>query len=114
MLMRHIPITNNTDHAKYYGRFRVAPGETRIIDAAELPPHLQEPEATQAEPEAPHDPLLDILDGNITEIAEALPGLSEDELNQLEQAERDGNTRKGVEKAIAEERLVRAGGGNDE
>jgi len=104
--MKEVPFANKEDHAVHIGNKMVPPHETRMVDPSMLP-NAHESHGRVA-PETPSDPLLDILDGTIAEITEALPGLSDEELNRLEQAEKDGNTRKGVEKAIAEERLTRA------
>lgn len=45
---------------------------------------------------------LSILDGTVSEVSSALPGLPREALEELKQAEDNGNTRKGVIKAIDE------------
>jgi len=109
--MQEIPFTNDEDHAVHIGNKTVPAHETRMVDPSMLPTAHEGNE--QAEPEAQSDPLLDILDGNIAEITEALPGLSDDELDLIEQAEVVASNRQGVSKAIAEERLNRAEGDAD-
>jgi hypothetical protein len=52
--------------------------------------------------------LLVLLDLTIPKITERLPGLSEEELDTIEAAEKAGKTRAGVINAIAEVRLERA------
>lgn len=53
----------------------------------------------EAEPKAETD-VLDLLDGNVEEIGAAIPDLTNEELEMLLSAERDGKTRKGVVEAI--------------
>jgi len=103
--MKEIPFTNNDDHAVHIGNKMVPPHETRMVDPSMLPDAHEGNEAP--EQQAP-DPLLSILDGSVADVAEALPGLSDEEIDTLEQAELDGKARKGVEQAIAEVRLTRA------
>jgi len=104
--MKEIPFTNSEDHAVHIGNKMVPAHETRMVDPSMLPDAHES--NTDENTAAPSNPLLEILDGNVAEVAEALPGLSDAELDMVEQAEADGNTRKGVEKAITEERLRRA------
>ena len=104
--MKEVHFTNREDHAVHIGNKMIPPGTTRMVDASMLPDaHKQiDPHDTPA----PSNPLLAILEGNVAEVTEALAGLSDEELDIIEQAEKAGNTRKGVEKAITEERLTRA------
>ena len=104
--MEEHPFHNKKDHAVHIGGKVIHPGETRMVDASLLhSAHEGEDKATEAKQQ---DPLLDILDGDVGQVSDALAGLSSDELDALESAEEKGNTRKGVLKAIAEARLTLA------
>lgn len=103
-----IPVTNNTDTMLHIGGKVIRPGETRDVDESLVPDELK-PVAAQAATDAPEDPVLALLDGSVKEIAEALAGLSDADIDALEAAEEAGKTRKGVLAAIAEQRLARAG-----
>jgi len=100
--MKEIAYHNDKDHAVHIGGKTIMPGNTRMVDASMLPNAHEraEDEAHVSEPT--------LLDGTVAEIAAALPGLSNEELAQLEEDEESGNTRKGVMKVIAEENLARA------
>ncbi|MBK7011927.1 MAG: hypothetical protein IPH43_04070 [Xanthomonadales bacterium] len=64
----------------------------------------------EAKIEAPAagDPLLDLLDGSVADVVGKLTSVSALGLDQLEAAEKDGKTRKGVLTGLTEERLRRA------
>ena len=104
--MKEYPFHNKTDHAVHIGGKTIYPGETRPVDASLLH-SAHEGEGSKAKVTT-QDTLLDILDGNVGQVAEALAGLSSEELDTLEAAEEAGNTRKGVMNAIAEARLALA------
>lgn len=61
----------------------------------------------EPEPEAPQDPLADLLDGNTASIEAALASLTDGELAALLVLEAGGKTRKGVTAAIEAEQLAR-------
>jgi hypothetical protein len=111
--MSKIPHTNTSDAPAYVAGVLLRPGETRLVDARLLPasPEYASPSPAAPAPTSPApDPLLDILDGPVREIAAGLAALSDAELTTLEAAERAGKTRKGVIDAIATERAARAAG----
>ncbi|MDH5633616.1 MAG: hypothetical protein OEZ10_11550 [Gammaproteobacteria bacterium] len=127
--MPKVSFTNKTDKPISVGPVTVFPGKTREVEQNHLhgQPGYQAPEKP-AEDAAP-SPVLELLDGNIKDIAAAIqardengkPVISDDDLAALKSAEQDGNTRKGVMEAIAAEELLRAteeadagtGGGSD-
>jgi len=99
------PWTNTGETPVHIGGKLIGPGETRDVEETLIPdyaPAAREPDLS--------DPVLEILDHKVAEIAGILPQLSDEELRQVEQAEQDGKTRKGVMEAIAEEWLRRASG----
>jgi hypothetical protein len=105
-----LPITNNGAMPIYVAGLMIPPGETRHFDADLVPLHLRpapvEPEAE----EVPGDPLADLIEGTVKEIAAGLADLSDEDLSRLgeiEQGKGDA-ARKGVLSAIAEETLKRA------
>jgi len=110
--MTDIPIKNSGKTALHVGGFTVLPGETRIFPEHHVPPHLR-PAAPETEVETP-DPDADLkalLDGTVTEVRDALPAFTDDELDTLEILESEdtgGKGRKGVLEAISEARLQRA------
>lgn len=106
--MRRSHYTNNSDKAMYVAGVLIPPGETRLVDTLQIltPEALAAPN-TPAE-QSPPASVLDILDGSVKDVADALQGVSDDDLETLDQAEQNGKTRKGVLEAIAAERLRRA------
>lgn len=101
--MKQVHYHNTTDAPVYIGGVLIAPGAARLVDARLVPGAAEVQDTT---PET--DPLLDLLDGSVGEVVGKLEGLSDEELTQLETAETDGKTRKGVLAGITEERLRRA------
>lgn len=104
--MQKVSYTNTGKTAQHIGPVCVMPGDTREVDPRDLPDYRPEPAAAPATD--PHAELLAILDGKVADVLAALPGLSLAQIDVLEQAEQDGNTRKGVMEGIAAERLRRA------
>lgn len=102
-----VPVTNTTEMPIYVGGAMVPPGETRHFPAHQVPEHLRPKAPAPARAPEP-DTVLALLDGTVADIAGALPGLSDEDLARLRQAEEDGKTRKGVMEAITEEVLRRA------
>jgi len=100
--MCEIPYTNTKDHVVHIGTKAVRPGETRMVDESMLP------DAHKRGGEAPPEPEQTLIDRPVKEIAEALPNLSDAELDELLAAEEAGKTRKSLLEAIARERLRRA------
>ena len=107
-----VAFTNDTKKIIHIGNKTIWPGSTREVDETLLP-NFKAPEKVE-EPEA--DPLLDLLDNSIPIIVEAItardengaPTITDEGLAKLKAAEEDGNTRKGLMSAIAEEELGRA------
>lgn len=98
-----LPYTNTTNAPQYIGPLLIQAGDTRMVDSAFLPP-----QAEAAKPAAPEDPLLALLDSSVATIKDALRNHSDADLDRLEAGETAGKTRKGVQAAIAEERLNRS------
>lgn len=73
-------------------------GRLALIGSGEKVP--AETIGSQAPPERPRvtpdDEILKILDGNMKEIAEALPALTDDQFDAIVRAEKNGKTRKGL------------------
>ena len=110
--MEQIPIRNPGATNLFVAGVCIPPGETRLFDAATLPPHLR----PQAEAEAPatadagaDDALRQMLEHGVKDITAMLAGMSSEELAALAQAEAAGKARKTLLGAITEEQLRRAG-----
>lgn len=102
--MQKVPYTNSTKKIVHVGNVTIFPGDTREVDPTLLPGHKAKQPAEQLDV----NPILALLDGSVKQIADALSGISAEDLDALELAEEAGKTRKGVLEAIAEERLSRA------
>jgi hypothetical protein len=88
----------------------IPPGETRHFDADLVPLHLRPAPVEPEVDETRYDPLAELIEGTVKEVAAALADLSDEDLSRLgdlEQAKGDA-ARKGVLSAIAEEILKRA------
>jgi hypothetical protein len=102
--MKQTVFHNDTDKPQYVGGVMIPARSARMVDARLVPgatPAAEVPAPTE-------DAILGLLDGTVKDIHAALPGLSDEDLLRLENAENDGKTRKGVLEAVAEERLNRA------
>jgi len=97
------PYTNTGTTPIYIGPHLVQPGDTRMVDESFMPP-----EGPAAASDAPADPVLDLLDYKVADIAAALSALSDEDLARLESAENAGKTRKGVLEAIGADKFRRA------
>lgn len=106
--MNDIPVTNHGKTLLWVGPTMIPPGETRVLPAHHVPPHLRPAPAAAAAPLPPVDPVLALLDGTVKEIIAELPLLADADLVRLEAAEHEGNTRKSLMSGIADERLQRA------
>lgn len=101
-----VPWTNTGRHRVTVGTVTVAPGDTRDVD-----PQLLAGYTPPAPPAVEHThPWLALLDQPVRALVGALTGLTDGDLVALEQAEKDGKTRKGAMAAIAAERLRRSQG----
>ncbi len=105
--MNNQVVVKGGESGKWVNSTFVPPGETRTFNENEVPVHLR-PVAAEVEQVEAVNPLLEILDLSIPAITEMLPGFTDEELDALEKAETDGNTRVGLIAAITEERLDRA------
>lgn len=101
--MEKVHYHNTTDAPVYIGGVAIAPGSARLVDPRLVPGY-----AAKVETPPPGDPLLDVLDGSVPAVVERLASVSAAGLDQLEVAEKNGKTRKGVLTGITEERLRRA------
>lgn len=114
--MSEVPITNHGKTLMFVNNVAIPPGETKIFDESELPPHLRPAKAPTPLPAEPEDRLLELLDGNVSDIVAAIaergedgtPMLSDDELIRLGEAEANGKTRKSLMEALNKERVQRA------
>lgn len=104
-----IPVHNNTAMTIYVAGLMIPPGETRHFEEEQVPLHLRPaPVEQESEPAAPADPLAELLQGSIAKITPELAAMSTENLEQLGELEQQGQARKGLLGAIAEELLKRA------
>lgn len=106
--MKEIPVTNSGTDNLHVGGKMIRPGCTRMIDENQVPAHLRPDDQPAAEEQAPADPVLELLNGTVPEVVDALPSLSIEDLDRLEAAELADKNRKGVLEHIAADRLRRA------
>lgn len=114
--MSQKPITNHRATNMFVSGVVIPPGETKVFEETDLPPHLQGRDKPAPAPVEPADRVLQLLDQNVSEIIKAIeardangnPEVSDDEVLRLKQAEEDGKTRKTLMKAIDEEWVKRA------
>lgn len=105
--MNQVAITNTGADIRYVGGLAIPAGETRLVDAALLPPDAPpEPVAPDAPAAADgeEDPDLwaaRVLDGTVAEIVEILPDLDAEQLTRLGDAEAEGRNRSTLLAAIA-------------
>jgi len=104
--MQEIPITNDGVNMMYVGGRTINPGETRLIPIQDVPHHMR-PGVKKSEPPQ-EKPLELLLQANVETVSNRLPGLSHDELDEIDQLEKLNQARKGVADAISRERLRRA------
>ncbi len=102
-----VPIENNGQMPLYVAGVMIPPGEIRHFEDDQLPPEYRQP-AEESEVDLTLDPLVDILKMKVADVASGLAALSDEELDRLEMLEVEGQNRKGVIAAVAEERLRRA------
>lgn len=103
-----IPVHNATAMPMYVAGAMIPPGETRHFPAHQVPAHLR-PAPKEAEPEAPADPLAELVKRPVKEIEHALSGLSDADLVRLIELDAaDGTPRKTLAEEVAEEQLRRA------
>lgn len=98
------PWTNTTDRIQHLGGKMIRPGATRDVEETLLPGFA--PAAAAVEPDM--DAVLELLEGSVDTVKEAVPRLENEDLDRLEAAEIAGKARKGVLEAVANERLERA------
>lgn len=131
---KQIPIHNDSPNPIYVGTAMVAPGDTRVFNEADVPPH-QRPDAAQAndidvvESPAPvvvagsdvalagegsgghadNDAMLHaLLEGSVASVNKQLAELSDADLERLGDLEQLGQRRITLLSAIAEAQLQRA------
>lgn len=103
-----IPVHNNTKMPMYVAGLMIPAGETRHFEENQVPSHLRPAPVADAV-DAPADPLVELLDHKVADVAAALAELSDADLETLGSMEQAAeNPRKGVLHAIAEETLRRA------
>jgi hypothetical protein len=107
--MAKVMYTNHSDHVKHVGSKAIGPGESREVDARDLPGYR----AAKAQADTP-DPLREGVDRILAhaagQIGEMLPALSDEELAAVLEAERTKGkkARRTVVQALEAERLRRA------
>lgn len=106
--MEKIPYTNDQAHTVHVGPVAIAPGQTRMVD----PSHLNPPAAAPTEQSPPPDPpaaLADLLGKKPGEVTTALPGLADEDLDQLDAMERGAaKPRAKLLEAITAEKIRRS------
>ena len=103
------PVHNNTRMPIYVGTSMILPGETRHFHEHEVPHNLRPAPSVESPEEPPADPLADLLKSNVSDVASALPGLSDTDLERLGELEQlSSSPRKGGLSAVSEEILKRA------
>lgn len=117
-----IPIKNHGKTDRYVGGKLITPGETRLVAAHLVPTNLRNEDGqpvkqgadsgTDDKTQSPEDlAIAELRECKVSEITEALPNLSDEDLDRLYAAEEaDEKPRKGVLEAIEAERLKRAAG----
>jgi len=105
---KRIAVENKTKMPLYVGSNIVPPGEIRDFPESQVPHHLRPAPVAEAAPQAPADPLAELLKGNVASVVAALPDLTDADVERLGELEQQGQARKGVLSAVAEELLVRA------
>ncbi|HYE71576.1 MAG TPA: hypothetical protein VD932_08655 [Aquabacterium sp.] len=98
-------IENTTAGAIFVGGKLIPPGEGREVEVPE--PAAPAPETESTQPDA-HAELAKLLDQAIGLIVPALPTLSDEDLQKLQEIETAAKARKGVLEAVQDLRLARA------
>lgn len=100
-----VPYFNNTDKFAHIGPVTIPPFGTRDVEDTHIPGYTQlvagDPPVT--------DELSDLLKQSVAKVVEALPGLSQEDIDRLGELEQTGKNRTTLLSAIAEETLNRAG-----
>lgn len=85
--MEKIPYTNDLAHTVHVGPVAIAPGQTRMVDPSHLNPPAAPP-PTEQNDSGTATTLTDLLAKKPGEVTAALPGLSDEDLGQLDALER--------------------------
>lgn len=104
-------IENTTSAPIFVGGKMIPPGTGRDIDVALLPPeHHAAPDAPEADqPPSLHEQVAQLREQSVKEIAAELPGLKQEALDMLLEAEQGAaKPRTSLVAAIEAERLARA------
>ncbi len=109
--MKKFPFTNSSDKIVHLGPVTIWPGQTREVDPRDLP-NAETAKAKPVDDNAPQLSELEkaamaIVSKKVADVVMALPDLSDEMLVLVEQADAK-NSRVGVIKALAEEKLVRS------
>ncbi len=103
-----IPVSNNTAMSLYVGAAMVPPGETRHFEESDVSHHLRPAKDETPAVVSKEDPLAKLLQGNVKDIAAALPGMTMADIERLGELEQQGQARKGVLSAVSTALLDRA------
>lgn len=104
-----VPVTNNNEMPIYVAGVMIPAGETKFFPAHHVPEHLRDTVPSEAEPEAPADPIQELLAKKVPQLVASLPFLADDVYAALKAAEEAAaKPRKGLLNAFAEEDLRRA------
>lgn len=114
--MSQKPITNDKRSPLYVAGVCIQPGETRLFEESDLPPHLRNPAPARPPADAGPDPRAEILKLSVSDFAEHIASrdgddayvVAEEDLEYLRGAEASGKARKGIFATIDEEILRRA------
>lgn len=114
--MQKIAFFNAGPQARYVGGVLVPPNEARQVDPRclprdERPAGCNQQAPADAAPPTVAEALTALISAKVSDITATLPGLSADQLDELEALEAAGKNRVSLIKSITEERLRRAGAG---
>jgi hypothetical protein len=106
-------ISNTSDRTMFVGGVMIAPGESRDVDAAYLPPEHQDDAPPAAEPDSgqpdPDANLRELLKGTVKDLTAQLDDFSDETLKRLAELEAETDTpRSTLLGAITDLQLKRA------
>ena len=111
--MEKIPVTNPNAMPIYVSGLMIPPGETRHFDRAQVPPEFLPKIEEEEAPQDAGDPLTKLQEGSVKDISEALPGLSDEDLERLGEIEQQSaKPRSSLLGKIAELQLERVNARN--
>ena len=104
------PYTNDTDKVLHIGNTTLFPGDTRLCEVSDIEAHTGSRQDEVTTEGSEDDPVAEIAKGTVQYIKDAIPGLGDEALDQIEEIENGKESpRRGVIEAITAARLERAG-----